>query len=365
MANPSNFAHFIYGSQYSEILYGTAEENVLYGYAGDDAIYGSAGRDFLYGGDGADSLFGQDGNDYLDGGAGGDTLDGGAGLDSVNYHDSDAAVTINLQTQMASGGHADGDTLISIEYARGSHYDDTLIGNAGNNFLCGLGGDDAIYGMAGDDILRGAEHADYLDGGTGMDTATYWSSDAGVTVDLDAGTGQGGHAEGDILVSIEQVLGSEEHSDTLLAAQTGSRLYGYGGDDALTGRGGDDMLSGGVGNDTLLGSDGLDMLFGEAGEDTLDGGEGNDLLTAGTGNDIIAGGLGADQFKFRTGDGIDTLTDFEAGTDRIVFSDGQTTWQDLITVMDGDDAVIYYGDGDVLTVENATLSDVWGAFQFY
>jgi Ca2+-binding RTX toxin-like protein len=107
------------------------------------------------------------------------------------------------------------------------------------------------------------------------------------------------------------------------------------------------------------------MLFGEDGNDTLDGGQGADLITGGTGNDLIMGGAGADQFKFREGDGADVITDFEAGTDAIVFSDGQTTWRDLTTVMDGDDAVIYYGDNDVLTVENATLGDVWGAFDFY
>jgi len=336
MARPSIDAKLKKGTEFSDYLSGTTEEDVLFGYAGDDIIFGGDGRDFLYGGDGDDALYGEDGDDYLDGGAGADTLDGGSGFDSVNYHGSGSAVYINLQSLTASGGEAEGDTLIGIEYARGSHYDDTLIGNNGANFLCGLGGDDAMYGRGGDDILRGAEDADHLDGGSGKDAATYWSSSSAVTVDLESGTGSAGHAAGDTLVSIEIVLGSEFWGDTLGAASHGSDLYGK-----------------------------ADMLFGEAGNDTLDGGEGDDLITAGEGNDTITGGAGGDQFKFRQGDGIDVITDFEAGSDRIIFSDHQTTWRDLTTVMDGDNAVIRYGDDDVLTVNNATLGDVWDSFGFY
>lgn len=365
MSNPSKEAKTKKGTEFSEYLKGTSEEDVLFGYEGDDVLYGGEGRDFLYGGDGDDELYGEGGNDFLEGGAGADLLDGGAGIDSINYHGSDMAVTIDLSSQTASGGHADGDILQSIEFARGSHYDDVIIGSDGDNFLCGLGGDDAMFGGAGNDILRGAEDADHLDGGSGTDVATYWSSAAGVNVDLEAGTGTGGHAEGDTLVSIETVLGSDAWGDTLSAAHTGSSLYGYGGNDILVGRDGRDLLSGGDGDDHLSGGKKNDMLFGESGNDTLDGGAGADLITGGAGNDTIMGGAGADQFKFRQGDGIDVITDFEAGKDMIVFSDGQTTWRDLTTVMDGDDAVIHYGDGDMLTVENATLGDVWDSFGFY
>ena len=46
-----------------------------------------------------------------------------------------------------------------------------------------------------------------LDGGDGNDFAGYWGSDAGVTVNLATGTGQGGHAEGDMLTGIEKIMG--------------------------------------------------------------------------------------------------------------------------------------------------------------
>ena len=46
-------------------------------------------------------------------------------------------VTINLTTNLGSGGWAEGDQYVDIEYLFGSEYGDTLTGNAGNNyFLC-------------------------------------------------------------------------------------------------------------------------------------------------------------------------------------------------------------------------------------
>ena len=364
MALPSSSAAIVFGTDSLDILIGFEIDEIFRGFDGNDTLVGNGGRDFLFGGAGDDTLLGGTGSDFLEGGAGADRLDGGAGIDSVNYHGSAAAVTVDLGTRRTSGGDAEGDVLVDIENVRGSHNDDVLIGDDGDNFLCGLGGDDLMLGGAGDDILRGAENADRLDGGAGTDTSTYWSSDAGVTVDLAAGTGRGGHAEGDTLVSIEIVQGSR-YADDLGAATGGSTLYGYGGDDTLTGREGADVLTAGIGDDTLAGGDGADQLFGDDGDDLLDGGAGDDLLTAGAGDDAVAGGAGADSFKFRRGDGRDTITDFEAGTDLIVFSDGKTTWRDIETVQVGADTRIDYGPGDSILVQDATTAEVWGAFDFY
>jgi Ca2+-binding RTX toxin-like protein len=327
-------------------------------------LFGGGDRDFLFGGSGNDTLQGGDGDDFLEGGEGADTLDGGDGIDSINYHGSDSAVTINLQEQTASGGDASGDVLISIELARGSHFDDMMIGSDGDNFMCGLGGDDAMYGGAGNDILRGAEDGDHMDGGTGIDTATYWSSDAGVQVNLETGTGTGGHAQGDTLVSIEIVQGSS-FDDVVDAAATGSTIYGYDGNDRLTGHDGEDLLVGGIGNDTLDGEAGIDLLFGDDGDDWVFGGGGDDFITAGAGDDVITGDTGADTFKFRAGDGNDIITDFKGHLDMIVFSDGQTTWRDITTEQQGSNVIVQYGDDDMITVMNANVNDVWDAFDFY
>ena len=133
-----------------------------------------------------------------------------------------------------------------------------ITGTAGNDTLVGGSGPQNIYGLAGDDSLSGGDGADRLDGGDGIDTASYASSAAAVIVDLQSGTGSGGDAEGDTLVTVENLTGSDFA-------------------DQLSGNAGDNVLLGGAGNDTLIGRAGADTLDGGTGADRLEGGDGNDL----------------------------------------------------------------------------------------
>ena len=102
---------------------------------GNDELKGSTGNDTLRGLEGDDTLYGAEGNDVLRGGPGADTLDGEDGWDVARYLSSNAAVTVNLATGDARGGHAEGDTLISIENLTGSDRDDVLTGDGGHNVL--------------------------------------------------------------------------------------------------------------------------------------------------------------------------------------------------------------------------------------
>ena len=124
-----------------------------------------------------------------------------------------------------------------------------------------------MLGHGGTDTLEGGQGSDTLDGGGGTDTLSYASSNAGVTVDLAAGTASGGDAQGDTFTNFENLTGSE-YADT---------LSGDSGDNVLIGGGGDDTLSGGGGDDTAWGGDGADTyLFMEAmGNDTFHGGTGD------------------------------------------------------------------------------------------
>jgi Ca2+-binding RTX toxin-like protein len=87
-----------------------------------------------------------------------------------------------------------------------------------------------------------------LNGGVGVDTAVYSESVLGVTVNLAAGLGSGGNAQGDALTEIENVIGSRAN-DTLIGNAMNNALFGSDGVDMLTGAGGKDTLTGGIGAD--------------------------------------------------------------------------------------------------------------------
>lgn len=217
------------------------------------------------------------GNDVLKGGAGADTLDGGAGTDTATYAGS-TAVNVNLQTGAASGGHAAGDKLISIENLTGSSYNDTLTGNAGNN------------------VLNGAAGADKMAGGAGNDT--YIVDNAG---DIVTEGSNGGRDT--VRASVSHTLATNVESMVL----TGTAAING------TGNSGNNVLVGNAGNNSLKGGGGNDKLIGGAGNDTLEGHAGSDTLT---------GGTGVDRFVFRQSTvktaGADHITDFTS-SDVLVF----------------------------------------------
>jgi Ca2+-binding RTX toxin-like protein len=190
-------------------LNGTDQGDAINGFGGNDHLFGLGGNDNMHGDAGNDILEGGDGNDVLDGGLDGnpfddsfvqdtDTLDGGAGIDTVSYSNVQHAISISLLQGIVLG-QGNVDTLISIENATGTNFNDSLIGDAGANLLQGAGGNDFLDGGAGNDNLRGDSGndtlkgnvgndllvggggADKLDGGSGADTFQYFqTADSGV-----------------------------------------------------------------------------------------------------------------------------------------------------------------------------------------
>ena len=299
----------IKGSAFNDVL--TARSNdtddgtdgqqgsTLYGLGGDDTLEGAGGDDTLEGGVGADKLEGGSGNDTLEGGVGADELNGGltratandettanTQVNTLSYAGSDAGVRVNLADASASGGHADGDEIVTYDYTfgtddnereievatfvnvTGSAHDDHLTGDRFANKLSGGGGDDSLRGAAGADVLVGGPGADELNGGedtrernnllprtdtngdgvinasddpaaaASEDWATYRSAEAasdgtGVTVDLDTATGTAGEAMGDTLRNIELIWGSK-HGDTFIASAGADVIHGDGGSDTVS-----------------------------------------------------------------------------------------------------------------------------------
>jgi Ca2+-binding RTX toxin-like protein len=314
----------IRGDGAANVILANGGDDTVEGRGGNDDIFGDAigdteseGNDHLDGGSGVDQLFGYGGSDTLIGGPGFDRPDGGQGVDTATYASSIGGVTVNLVDNFGSGGDAAGDQLFSIENVTGSAFQDTLVGSAGANVLNGGGNNDLLAGRGG---------ADTLDGGSGADTATYTASSSGVFVDLGSGTGTGGDAEGDTLISIERVIGSG-FTDVLVGNDFANTLDGAGGADFLLGGAGNDIYIVDNAGDAVgeLAGNGIDEVrsfvtytLAEGADietlrtaidnsiDDIDliGNATNNQITGNNGDNQINGGAGVDQLIGRGGNDI-------------------------------------------------------------
>ena len=114
-----------------------------------------------------------------------------------------------------------------------------------------------------------------------------------------------------------------------------------------TARGGNDVLRGGAANDTLYGDAPLLQASSKGGNDNLFSGGGNDQLWGdGTLQDSAVGG--ADRFHFDSNFGEDTINDFDAAADDIVFR-GYIQTEVTISIA-GADFVFTTFNGDTVTV---------------
>lgn len=330
--------------------------------SGDDLIYGGDGHDRIHGMDGDDEIHGEVGNDWLRGDDGDDLVDGGSGEDDVSGGQGNDVVFGGAGNDVVNGNEGD-------DKVYGGNSNDTVRGSQGNDAVFGDDGDDMVFGDSGNDAVSGGAGNDRAYGGTGTDIV---NGDSG-NDDLYGGTGDDGLFGGD---GQDRLYGNSGH-DALSGDKGDDLLYGGSGNDQLDGGTGNDLLYGGSGTDTLSGGDGLDKLWGQAGDDVLSGGastdilhggsgndlifggggfdtllgtqgndalhgdEGNDLLDGGTGNDflfggtgtdtiigghgddVMAGGAGHDVFVFTKGavlTGVDQITDFTFGQDRVDFT---------------------------------------------
>lgn len=330
-----------YDSNPNEIIFALGGHDVIAGKIGNDILVGGNGNDTLYGEDGDDFLNGGSGDDTLHGGTGDDRLDGGDGVDKASYENAVVAITANLTTGTATG--SGNDILVDIENITGSSFNDYITGSADANTLIGGAGDDTLSGGAGSDTL---------DGGFGNDTADYSGSALAVTIDLLGGTTSGGDADGDVLLSIENVRGADHAAERdYIWGDSGINIIeGLAGDDILEGGAGADVIDGGAGwdyarytrsnagvtinletgvntggdaqGDTLIGIEAItgsnydDTIIGGTGNDFLRGGDGNDYLKAQIGVDQLYGDAGDDTFYFVSGTASVNET---TGTDRLVF----------------------------------------------
>jgi Ca2+-binding RTX toxin-like protein len=99
-------------------------------------------------------------------------------------------------------------------------------------------------------------------------------------------------------------------------------VSGNASDNNITGTSLSNQINGANGNDTISGLGGDDFIAGDRGADRLIGGNGDDTLFGGLGNDRLIGSGGRDIFVLQSGNGRDTITDFQNGQDFIGLSGG-------------------------------------------
>ena len=212
----TRITRFVGGSG-ADTVTGTTGDDVVEGEAGNDLIVGRSGFDFVgygsftaspapsggvvanlttgqatdayggidtlidiegvFGGGFGDDLTGRDlgfaSRSFLQGGGGADTLRGAlTGFTGADYTGDGNAVTVNLEFGTATDGSGATDTLVNINSARGSGFNDSIVGNFGDDWLSGGNGNDVINGGDGDDRVLGDGGNDTLSGGSGVDVIT-------------------------------------------------------------------------------------------------------------------------------------------------------------------------------------------------
>jgi hypothetical protein len=191
------------------------------------------------------NLIGSANNDTFVASSQANKFDGGTGgSDTVSYAHSSSGVTVDLVNNVGSGGDAAGDTYVSIENVIGSTSNDTFIASSAANSFTGNGGTDTVsyalstqgvtvnlktnlgtggfaagdtyngiqnfVGSAFDDTFVGNAAVNSFDGGAGgNDTVSYAGSTAAVTVNLVTGRGSNGDAAGDTYIRIQNVIGGD------------------------------------------------------------------------------------------------------------------------------------------------------------
>ncbi|MCA2861726.1 MAG: M10 family metallopeptidase C-terminal domain-containing protein [Microcystis sp. M005S1] len=168
----------------------------------------------------------------------------------------------------------------------GNAGDNKITGNSGNNILAGANGND-IYCFNASTLLGSDTIQETTTGG--IDTLDFTGTNTAVRVNLG--------------ITTVQTAVTNNLKLTFSANNTIENIIGDSGNDRLTGNSLNNTLTGGGGNDQLTGQDG------------------NDSLIGGSGDDLLTGGNGSDNFIFNSSNlGIDAISDFTPGSDKIVLS---------------------------------------------
>src|SRR6056297_967903 len=274
------------------------------GYGNAESITGSNAIWEIYGSMGDGTVTATSGYESYRYGGGSNSV---SAFERARYDVNDVTgITADLSTGTVTGTSGTGaftDTLLGVEYLRGSNAADDLSDSESSDRLDGKDGADIFRISGGQDII-----GDFEIGIDQLDVSSFGLSDAEVQSAFANATDVPGGA----LVNFNN--GSTLFFGNLTAAQVQSldplQAAVPNDDDLLIGTNGAETLNGGAGDDTLFAQDGADRLLGGAGNDILDGGPGDDFINPG---DNAGGVFGFDSITSGTGNNTINLSQVSTG----------------------------------------------------
>ncbi|MBO9447038.1 CHRD domain-containing protein [Ruegeria sp. R14_0] len=383
---------------------GVINGNVLLGDGDDIFVDLGVTNGDIDGGAGDDVLIAGDADNVLTGGLGNDFIDGGEGVDTADFSDLDVAIEVRLDANGNGTATRDAGFNVSIVDAAivapdqfganipdgGWFVEEAVQGNLYYNIHTSDFPAGEIRGqlLVDSDVTENGIRTVSLSGGLdaaqepGPTSDSEATGDATVVITQNLTTGEVTYSsdlsvvglnEADLNTPIPGVVSAIHlHNapagangpvvqDTLVDAGATLDVDATGG----TGVVGQDVIDNQIETDVLvsienvIGSDDGDVIVGSSQDNVLNGADGDDLLNGGGGDDVLIGGEGADTFVFEGIFNDDTISDFEAGVDRIQVNDlGPDFTGPLNPVQDGADAVLSFGDAGSIRLTGVDVADL-------
>jgi Ca2+-binding RTX toxin-like protein len=134
----------------------------------------------------------------------------------------------------------------------------------------------------------------------------------------------------------DDTLYGTDASETLTGLDGNDTLYGNGGEDTLIGNSGDDLIYGGLQSDRIFGGTGNDTIYANGGDDVVNGGQSSDVIWLGNGMATIV---------LASGDGYDTIKNFQLGLTKLQISSA-----DNLALADSTEGALIFQGEDLLAV---------------
>ncbi|NEO91460.1 MAG: calcium-binding protein [Moorea sp. SIO3G5] len=252
---------------------------------------------------------------------------------------------------------APADGIVTID-TFGSNYDTTLAVYTGSavNSLTEIDSNDDSFSLNNNIFTFQSAVQFTVNAGTTYQIAVdgFFSStgliDLNINLDIDDNLILGTSNDDTLFGTVEndQIEGLAGN-DTIFGSEGINTLLGGDGNDVIYGGSQLDVIRGGSGNDTIFASEGNNEIFGGSGDDVIYSGSGDDFINSGTGNDTLFLGGGEDIIVLESGNGFDTINNFQLGLTTFDVAN-----PNQLSIVDGQNGAQISSGGNLLAVVSST-----------